>query len=114
MISNIDDSNALLGAEALPLDQLESELYSTTEKRLVQVFHFTKLCFKDSIVITHGYPFFMLIHKGEKVQQIKTRILRLLGCTKKETNDWMWAWLFFEKAHYLENESHFQISTKRK
>ncbi|RXH81275.1 hypothetical protein DVH24_005189 [Malus domestica] len=72
--------------------------------RLIHVYHFTKVTvLKDMHVQTFGEPFVLVIHEGEGLAEVKTRIQKKLRVPDEEFSKWNFAFLSRGHPDYLQD-----------
>ncbi|CAN6577223.1 unnamed protein product [Malus baccata var. baccata] len=72
--------------------------------RLIHVYHFTKVTvLKDMHVKTFGEPFVLVIHEGEGLAEVKTRIQKKLRVPDEEFSKWNFAFLSRGHPEYLQD-----------
>ncbi|KAK1389757.1 ubiquitin carboxyl-terminal hydrolase 12 [Heracleum sosnowskyi] len=98
-IENINDQYWTLRAEEIP----EEEKNLGPHDRLIHVYHFTK----DSAVQNQmqiqnfGEPFFLVIHEGETLAEVKVRVQKKLQVSDEEFSKWRFAFLSLGRPEYL-------------
>ncbi|KDO45122.1 hypothetical protein CISIN_1g0374612mg, partial [Citrus sinensis] len=99
-IENINDQYWTLRAEEIP----EEEKNLGPHDRLIHVYHFTKETAQNQMQIQNfGEPFFLVIHEGETLQEIKVRIQRKLQVPDEEFAKWKFAFLSLGRPEYLQD-----------
>ncbi|KAH9659375.1 ubiquitin carboxyl-terminal hydrolase 13 [Citrus sinensis] len=96
-IENINDQYWTLRAEEIP----EEEKNLGPHDRLIHVYHFTKETAQNQM--NFGEPFFLVIHEGETLQEIKVRIQRKLQVPDEEFAKWKFAFLSLGRPEYLQD-----------
>ncbi|KAK6926479.1 MATH/TRAF domain, partial [Dillenia turbinata] len=114
-IENINDQYWTLRAEEIP----EEEKNLGPHDRLIHVYHFTKDTTQNQMVITRqirkdlfvektkiqnfGEPFFLVIHEGETLAEVKVRIQKKLQVPDEEFAKWKFAFLSLGRPEYLQD-----------
>ncbi|OAY52179.1 ubiquitin C-terminal hydrolase 13 isoform X3 [Manihot esculenta] len=99
-IENINDQYWTLRAEEIP----EEEKNLGPNDRLIHVYHFTKETAQNQMQIQNfGEPFFFVIHEGETLAEIKTRIQKKLQVPDEEFSKWKFAFLSLGRPEYLQD-----------
>ncbi|XP_056164532.1 ubiquitin C-terminal hydrolase 12-like isoform X1 [Syzygium oleosum] len=103
-IENINDQYWTLRAEEIP----EEEKNLGPHDRLIHVYHFMKdttqnQVMKSEQVQNFGEPFFLVIHEGETLSDIKIRIQKKLQVPDEEFAKWRFAFLSLGRPEYLED-----------
>ncbi|CAN8269436.1 unnamed protein product [Cochlearia groenlandica] len=93
-IENINDHYWTVRAEEIP----EEERNIGPSDRLIHVYHFTKEQLQH-----FGDPFFLLIHEGETLEEIKTRIQKKLHVPDEDFAKWRFAYFSLGRPDYLED-----------
>ncbi|KAF5182406.1 Ubiquitin carboxyl-terminal hydrolase 12-like protein, partial [Thalictrum thalictroides] len=98
-IENINDQYWTLRAEEIP----EEEKNLGPHDRLIHVYHFTKDASQNQLqqVQNFGEPFFLVIHEGETLSEVKVRIQKKLQVTDEEFSKWKFAFLSLGRPEYL-------------
>ncbi|KAL8129987.1 hypothetical protein V2J09_019142 [Rumex salicifolius] len=94
-IENINDQYWTLRAEEIP----EEEKNLDPQDRLIHVYHFTKETPQNQM--NFGEPFFLVIHEGETLADIKVRIQKKLQVPDEEFAKWKFAFLSLGRPEYL-------------
>ncbi|GAB2263919.1 hypothetical protein Droror1_Dr00026053 [Drosera rotundifolia] len=94
-IESIDDNYWSLRAEEIP----EEEKNMGPDDHVVHVAHYMK----DMHVHHFGEPFFMVIHKGETLAEIKPRIQKKLNVLDEELSQWKFAYMEAYHHEYLQD-----------
>ncbi|XP_054795340.1 ubiquitin C-terminal hydrolase 12-like isoform X1 [Prosopis cineraria] len=99
-IENINDQYWTLRAEEIP----EEEKNLGPHDRLIHVYHFTKDTAQNQMQIQNfGDPFFLVIHEGESLADIKVRIQQKLQVPDEEFAKWKFAFLSLGRPEYLQD-----------
>ncbi|QCD79175.1 ubiquitin carboxyl-terminal hydrolase 7 [Vigna unguiculata] len=99
-IENINDQYWTLRAEQIP----EEEKNLGSHDRLIHVYHFTKDTAQNQMQIQNfGEPFFLVIHEGETLAEIKVRIQKKLQVPDDEFGKWKFAFLSLGRPEYLQD-----------
>ncbi|XP_044505519.1 ubiquitin C-terminal hydrolase 12-like isoform X2 [Mangifera indica] len=99
-IENINDQYWTLRAEEIP----EEEQCLGPHDRLIHVYHFTKDTAQNQMQIQNfGEPFFLVIHEGETLEEIKMRIQKKLQVPDDEFVKWKFAFLSLGRPEYLQD-----------
>ncbi|KAK2640892.1 hypothetical protein Ddye_022655 [Dipteronia dyeriana] len=99
-IENINDQYWTLRAEEIP----EEEKNLGPHDRLIHVYHFTKDTAQNQMQIQNfGEPFFLVIHEGETLAEIKVRIQKKLQVPDDEFAKWKFAFLSLGRPEYLQD-----------
>ncbi|KAJ1410275.1 Ubiquitin specific protease, conserved site [Sesbania bispinosa] len=99
-IENINDQYWTLRAEEIP----EEEKNLGQHDRLIHVYHFTKDTAQNQMQIQNfGEPFFLVIHEGETLSEIKVRIQKKLQVPDEEFCKWKFAFLSLGRPEYLQD-----------
>ncbi|KAM1524129.1 hypothetical protein ACFX10_008759 [Malus domestica] len=99
-IRNIHKQYRTLRVEEIP----EEEKKLGQRDRLIHVYHFTKVTvLKDMHVQTFGEPFVLVIHEGEGLAEVKTRIQKKLRVPDEEFSKWNFAFLSRGHPDYLQD-----------
>ncbi|XP_057431972.1 ubiquitin C-terminal hydrolase 12-like isoform X4 [Lotus japonicus] len=97
-IENINDQYWTLRAEEIP----EEEKNVGPHDRLIHVYHFTKDTAQNQMQIQNfGEPFFLVIHEGETLSEIKERIQKKLQVPEEEFGKWKFAFVSLGRPEYL-------------
>ncbi|XP_058085190.1 ubiquitin C-terminal hydrolase 12-like isoform X3 [Magnolia sinica] len=96
-IDNINDQYWTLRAEEVP----EEEKNLGPQDRLIHVYHFTKDASQNQMVQNFGEPFFLIIHEGETLAEVKVRIQKKLQVPDEEFSKWKFAFLSLGRPEYL-------------
>lgn len=98
-IENINDQYWTLRAEEIP----EEEKNLGAHSRLIHVYHFIKEATQNQTqVLNFGEPFFLVIHEGETLTEVKARIQKKLQVPDEEFSKWKFAFLSMGRPEYLE------------
>ncbi|CAM8927423.1 unnamed protein product [Rhodiola kirilowii] len=99
-IENINDQYWTLRAEEIP----EEEKNIGPQDRLIHVYHFSKENAQNQVQVQNfGEPFFLVIHEGETVAEIKARIQKKLQVPDEEFSKWKFAFLSMGRPEYLQD-----------
>lgn len=100
-IENINDQYWTLRAEEIP----EEEKNLGPQDRLIHVYHFTKDAAQNQMqqVQNFGEPFFLVIHEGETLSDVKVRIQKKLQVADEEFSKWKFAFLSLGRPEYLQD-----------
>ncbi|XP_061352581.1 ubiquitin C-terminal hydrolase 12-like isoform X1 [Gastrolobium bilobum] len=99
-IENINDQYWTLRAEEIP----EEEKNLGPHDRLIHVYHFNKDTAQNQLQIQNfGEPFFLVIHEGETLSEIKVRIQKKLQVPDEEFGKWKFAFLSLGRPEYLQD-----------
>ncbi|KAG5416210.1 hypothetical protein BRARA_A03381 [Brassica rapa] len=98
-IENINDQYWTLRAEEIP----EEEKNIGPNDRLIHVYHFTKEAAQNQQVQNFGDPFFLVIHEGETLEDIKTRIQKKLRVPDEDFAKWKFASFSMGRPDYLQD-----------
>ncbi|KAG9140850.1 hypothetical protein Leryth_010382 [Lithospermum erythrorhizon] len=99
-IENINDQYWTLRAEEIP----EEEKNLGSHDRLIHVYHFTKDTAQNPMNVQNfGDPFFLVIHEGEKLGDIKSSIQKKLQVSDEEFSKWKFAFMSLGRPEYLED-----------
>ncbi|KAF9675045.1 hypothetical protein SADUNF_Sadunf10G0190700 [Salix dunnii] len=71
--------------------------------RLIHVYHFTKDTTQNQVVQNFGEPFFLVIHEGEALAEVKMRIQKKLQAPDEEFSKWKFAFLSLGRPEYLQD-----------
>ncbi|KAJ4970538.1 hypothetical protein NE237_003637 [Protea cynaroides] len=99
-IENINDQYWTLRAEEIP----EEEKNLGPHDRLIHVYHFTKDTSQNQMQVQNfGEPFFLIIHEGETLAEVKVRIQKKLQVPDEEFAKWKFAFLSLGRPEYLQD-----------
>ncbi|RDX86284.1 Ubiquitin carboxyl-terminal hydrolase 13, partial [Mucuna pruriens] len=98
-IENINDQYWTLRAEEIP----EEEKNLGPHDRLIHVYHFLKDTTQNQQVQNFGHPFFLVIHEGETLAEVKLQIQKKLQVPDEEFSKWKFAFLSFGRPEYLQD-----------
>ncbi|KAJ9685031.1 hypothetical protein PVL29_017171 [Vitis rotundifolia] len=98
-IENINDQYWTLRAEEIP----EEEKNLGPHDRLIHVYHFMKDTTQNQQVQNFGEPFFLVIHEGETLAEVKVRIQKKLQVPDEEFSKWKFAFLSLGRPEYLQD-----------
>lgn len=106
-IENINDQYWTLRAEEIP----EEEKNLGPQDRLIHVYHFTKDPTQNQTQVQNfGEPFFLVIHEGETLAEIKVRVQKKLHVPDEEFSKWKFAFLSLGRPEYLQDSD--TVSTR--
>ncbi|KAL0743878.1 hypothetical protein Bca4012_085391 [Brassica carinata] len=99
-IENINDQYWTLRAEEIP----EEEKNIGPTDRLIHVYHFTKEAGQNQAQVQNfGEPFFLVIHEGETLEEIKSRIQKKLHVPDEDFAKWKFASFAMGRPEYLQD-----------
>ncbi|XP_015571890.1 ubiquitin C-terminal hydrolase 12 isoform X2 [Ricinus communis] len=98
-IENINDQYWTLRAEEIP----EEEKNLGPNDRLIHVYHFMKDPTQNQQVQNFGEPFFLVIHEGETLSEVKVRVQKKLQVPDEEFAKWKFAFLSLGRPEYLQD-----------
>jgi ubiquitin carboxyl-terminal hydrolase 7 len=99
-IENINDQYWTLRAEEIPEEEKNLGLHD----RLIHVYHFTKETAQNQMQVQNfGEPFFLIIHEGETLAEVKHRIQKKLQVLDEEFSKWKFAFLSLGRPDYLQD-----------
>ncbi|XP_062004566.1 ubiquitin C-terminal hydrolase 12-like [Rosa rugosa] len=99
-IENINDRYWTLRAEEIPEEEKNLGLHD----RLIHVYHFTKETAQNQMQVQNfGEPFFLVIHEGETLAEVKARIQKKLQVPDEEFAKWKFALLSLGRPEYLQD-----------
>ncbi|KAL8050420.1 hypothetical protein ABFS82_06G080800 [Erythranthe guttata] len=99
-IENINDQYWTLRAEEIP----EEEKNLGALGRLIHVYHFMKDPAQNQVQVQNfGDPFFLAIHEGETLEEVKIRIQKKLRVSDEEFSKWKFAFLSLGRPEYLQD-----------
>ncbi|OIW02770.1 hypothetical protein TanjilG_29546 [Lupinus angustifolius] len=99
-IESINDQYWTLRAEEIP----DEEKNLGPHDRLIHVYHFTKDTAQNQMQIQNfGEPFFLVIHEGETLDEIKLRIQKKLQVPDDEFAKWKFAFFSLGRPEYLQD-----------
>ncbi|XP_011032955.1 PREDICTED: ubiquitin carboxyl-terminal hydrolase 12-like isoform X1 [Populus euphratica] len=99
-IENINDQYWTLRAEEVP----EEEKNLAPHDRLIHVYHFMKDTTQNQVQVQNfGEPFFLVIHEGETLTEVKMRIQKKLQVPDEEFSKWKFAFLSLGRPEYLQD-----------
>lgn len=99
-IENINDQYWTLRAEEIP----EEEKNLGPHDRLIHVYHFMKDTTQNQVQVQNfGEPFFLVIHEGETLAEVKLRIQKKLLVPDEEFSKWKFAFLSLGRPEYLQD-----------
>ncbi|KAJ6995427.1 ubiquitin carboxyl-terminal hydrolase 12 [Populus alba x Populus x berolinensis] len=82
----------------------EEEKNLGPQDRLIHVYHFTKESGQNQMQVQNfGEPFFLVIHEGETLAQVKMRIQKKLQVPDEEFAKWKFAFLSLGRPEYLQD-----------
>ncbi|GMN39634.1 hypothetical protein TIFTF001_008866 [Ficus carica] len=108
-IENINDQYWTLRAEEASLLLFfylipEEEKNLGQHDRLIHVYHFTKETTQNQMQVQNfGEPFFLVIHEGETLAEVKVRIQKKLQVPDDEFAKWKFAFLSLGRPEYLQD-----------
>ncbi|OVA00858.1 Ubiquitin carboxyl-terminal hydrolases family 2 [Macleaya cordata] len=98
-IENINDQYWTLRAE-----EAKEEKNLGPHDRLIHVYHFTKDASQNQMQVQNfGEPFFLIIHEGETLAEVKVRIQKKLQVPDEEFSKWKFAFLSLGRPEYLQD-----------
>ncbi|XP_020087505.1 ubiquitin carboxyl-terminal hydrolase 12-like isoform X1 [Ananas comosus] len=97
-IETINDQYWTLRAEEIP----EEEKNVGPQDRLIHVYHIIKDPQTQQIQ-NFGEPFFMVIHEGETLSEVKVRIQKKLQVPDEDFSKWKFAYFALGRPDYLED-----------
>ncbi|CAN4114471.1 unnamed protein product [Withania somnifera] len=109
-IENINDQYWTLRAEEIP----EDEKTLGPDDRLIHVYHFTDTTQNLAHVQNFGEPFFLVIHEGETLAEIKVHIQRKLQVPDEEFSKWKFAFVTMGRPDYLQDSDILSIRFQRR
>ncbi|XP_010557963.1 PREDICTED: ubiquitin carboxyl-terminal hydrolase 12-like [Tarenaya hassleriana] len=99
-IENINDQYWTLRAEEIP----EEEKNIGPNDRLIHVYHFTKESGQNQMQVQNfGEPFFLVIHEGETLEEIKNRIQKKLHVPDEDFAKWKFAFMSMGRPEYMQD-----------
>lgn len=99
-IDNINDHYWSIRAEEIP----EEEKNLGPQDRLIHVYHFMKDQNQNQMPIQNfGEPFFLIVHDGEILADVKIRIQKKLQVPDEEFSKWKFAFLSLGRPEYLQD-----------
>ncbi|KAJ3669935.1 hypothetical protein LUZ60_010259 [Juncus effusus] len=98
-IEDINDQYWTLRAEEIP----EEEKNLGPQDRLIHVYHFTKDTQNQTQVQNFGEPFFLVVHDGETLAEVKARIQQKLQVSDEDFAEWEFAYVFSCRPEYLQD-----------
>ncbi|KAJ3697580.1 hypothetical protein LUZ61_001285 [Rhynchospora tenuis] len=98
-IENINDQYWTLRAEEIPAE----EANLGPQDRLIHVYHFMKDPSQNQQVQNFGEPFLLVIHEGETLAEVRTRIQKKLQVLDEEFSKWKFAFLSMNRPDYLKD-----------
>ncbi|KAF5938220.1 hypothetical protein HYC85_025726 [Camellia sinensis] len=98
-IENINDQYWTLRAEEIP----EEEKNLGPHDRLIHVYHFMKDTAQNQVVQNFGEPFFLVIHEGETLTEVKEHIQKKLQVSDEEFSKWKFAFSSLGRPEYLQD-----------
>ncbi|KAF9592304.1 hypothetical protein IFM89_013530 [Coptis chinensis] len=107
-IENINDQYWTLRAEEASFFCFllipEEEKNLGAQDRLIHVYHFSKDAAQAQAQIQNfGEPFFLVIHDGETLSEVKVRIQKKLQIPDEEFAKWKFAFLSLSRPEYLQD-----------
>ncbi|PKA56995.1 Ubiquitin carboxyl-terminal hydrolase 12 [Apostasia shenzhenica] len=110
-IENINDQYWTLRAEEIP----EEEKTLGPHDRLIHVYHFMKDPSQNQSQIQNfGEPFFLVIHEGETLAEVKERIQKKLQIPDDEFSKWKFAFLSLGRPEYLQDSDNVASRFQRR
>ncbi|XP_055831418.1 ubiquitin C-terminal hydrolase 12-like isoform X2 [Solanum dulcamara] len=110
-IENINDQYWTLRAEEIP----EEEKNLGPHDRLIHVYHFMKDTTQNQAHVQNfGEPFFLVIHEGETLAEVKARIQRKLQVPDEEFSKWKIAFVSMGRPDYLQDSDIVSIRFQRR
>ncbi|KAJ6869923.1 hypothetical protein NC652_035737 [Populus alba x Populus x berolinensis] len=89
-----------IGHECIP----EEEKKLGPQDRLIHIYHFTKESGQNQMQVQNfGEPFFLAIHEGETLAEVKMRIQKKLQVPDEEFAKWKFAFLSLGRPEYLQD-----------
>ncbi|KAF3651250.1 Ubiquitin carboxyl-terminal hydrolase 12 [Capsicum annuum] len=83
--------------------------------RLIHVYHFMKDTTQNQAHVQNfGEPFFLVIHEGETLSEVKVRIQKKLQVPDEEFSKWKFAFLSVSRPDYLEDSDVVSIRFQRR
>ncbi|KAK3000735.1 hypothetical protein RJ639_021934 [Escallonia herrerae] len=99
-IENINDQYWTLRAEEIPEEEKKLE----PNDRLIHVYHFMKDTAQNQQQVQNfGEPFFLVVHEGETLSEVKVRIQKKLQVPDEEFSKWKFAFLSLGRPEYLQD-----------
>ncbi|KAG0478767.1 hypothetical protein HPP92_013486 [Vanilla planifolia] len=99
-IDRINDQYWTLRAEEIP----DEERNLGPHDRLIHVYHFMKDSIQNVMQVRNfGEPFFLVIHEGETLAEVKVRIQKKLRVPDEEFFKWKFAFLSYGHPEYLQD-----------
>ncbi|KAF8694589.1 hypothetical protein HU200_038118 [Digitaria exilis] len=98
-IENINDQYWTLRAEEIP----EEEKNIGPNDRLIHVYHFMKDINQAQQIQNFGDPFFLFVHEGETLAEVKKRIQSKLQVSAEEFSKWKFAFISTNRPDYLQD-----------
>ncbi|KAH7512299.1 hypothetical protein FEM48_Zijuj12G0075900 [Ziziphus jujuba var. spinosa] len=105
-IENINDQYWTLRAEEAKnsVEIPEEEKNLGPHDRLIHVYHFTKETAQNQMQVQNfGEPFFLVIHEGETLAEVKVRVQKKLQVPDDEFSKWKFAFLSLGRPEYLQD-----------
>ncbi|CAI9091428.1 OLC1v1026461C1 [Oldenlandia corymbosa var. corymbosa] len=110
-IENINDQYWTLRAEEIP----EEEKNLGPHDRLIHVYHFMKDASQNQVQVQNfGEPFFLVIHEGETLADVKLRIQKKLQVPDEEFSKWKFAFLSLGRPEYLQDTDIVSLRFQRR
>ncbi|CAI9765932.1 unnamed protein product [Fraxinus pennsylvanica] len=110
-IENINDQYWTLRAEEIP----EEEKKLGPNDRLIHVYHFTKESAQNQMQVQNfGEPFFLVVHEGEILADVKVRIQKKLQVPDEEYSKWKFAFMSLGRPEYLHDSDIVSIRFQRR
>ncbi|XP_061353681.1 ubiquitin C-terminal hydrolase 12-like isoform X4 [Gastrolobium bilobum] len=99
-IESINDQYWTLRAEEIP----DQEKNLGPHDRLIHVYHFLKDSAQNQGQVQNfGDPFFLVIHEGETLAEVKLRVQKKLQVPVEEFSKWKFAFLSLSRPEYLQD-----------
>jgi ubiquitin carboxyl-terminal hydrolase 7 len=99
-IENINDHYWTLRAEEIP----EEEKNLGPHDRMIHVYHFLKDTAQNLMHVQNfGDPFFLVIHEGEALADVKLRVQKKLQVPNEEFVKWKFAFVSLGRPEYLQD-----------
>ncbi|MBA0607912.1 hypothetical protein Godav_020175 [Gossypium davidsonii] len=82
----------------------EEEKNLGLNNRLIHVYHFSKETAQNQMQVQNfGEPFFLVIHEGETLAEVKLRIQKKLQVSDEEFSKWKFAFMSLGQPEYLQD-----------
>ncbi|KAF9664825.1 hypothetical protein SADUNF_Sadunf16G0058300 [Salix dunnii] len=93
----------------------EEEKNLGPQDRLIHVYHFTKESGQNQMQVQNfGEPFFLVIHEGETLAEVKMRIQKKLQIPDEEFARWKFAFMSLGRPEYLQDSDVVFIRFQRR